>query len=767
MKKVYLILAATVGMTLASCTTNDYVGEEKNVGSYVDDGSIKFGFDTENMTRADIAGGSAATLLGNNFYVAGTKGTEAAGNPSPNIVFDNYLVHFETNTAGTTESNTANWEYVGITPGTDPVADYPKLSPASITAQTIKYWDYSTAQYDFLAFSTGTYKPVTGTPTTGQIGVTAMKYGAGLAGSAVAYTFTLPDAAALKQAYVTDIVKVTKANYGKEVTLRFKNLGSKVRMGIYETVPGYSVKDVKFYQVDNATNSDISNIYYTQVEADDYNTSNHLSPGDSDYKTTSSIKSAAAAKADDATLISGNSGGLPTNGTIQVIFPHVGTSNATEADYNKVAGHVTPLSSGATTETYHGFGNLSNFAAAEKSEPTGNYLGRTLPTATFAGDSKVEYFDVMFPITSTAPLTLRVDFTLVSIDGSKEEIKVYGAKAVVPSTYLNWLPNYAYTYIFKISDNTNGWTNSVAGSSDPAGLFPITFDAVVAEATDATGEQTTVTTVATPSITTYQQGHTYKTNEYSKATANNIYVQVMDNSTVPATLVTTLSATNSLLYELEIPTGSSVTETEAAVMDALQKRTTALTAADVTGRNGLALTKSSAIDNAVTKIVNDVTDEPITVTAGKAAEITIASLTADKSYAYVYDYTPAAKTVVTEFQPITPGTTAVGETGKTYYTLTTTTLKDITATTAANEAVDNDYIYFSKISDGAATPTYTYSYVSVIGKTKLPAGLIKVAKGSLTSSVAGNAAPVAGTFYFDKYFSNNGKYAVKVIKIVA
>ncbi len=738
MKKVYLILAAAAGMTLASCTTNDYVGEEKNVGSYVDDGSIKFGFDTENMTRADIAGVAAADLLGKNFYVAGTKGTEGTANPSPDIVFDNYLVHFETNTAGTTESNTANWEYVGITPGTAPVADYPKLSPASITAQTIKYWDYSTAQYDFLAFSTGTYKPVTGTPTTGQIGVTAMKYGAGLAGSAVAYTFTLPNVDALKQTYVTDIVKVTKANYGKEVTLRFKYLGSKVRMGIYETVPGYSVKDVVFYSEDG-----LNTIY---------------------KGTATSGTSNEAAKSATATLISGNSGGLPTNGTIQVIFPHVGTSKATEADYNKVAGHVTP---GTSSEAYHGFGTLSNFAAAEKSEPTGNvYLGRTLPTATFAGDSKVEYFDVMFPITSTAPLTLRVDFTLVSIDGSKEEIKVYGAKAVVPSTYLNWLPNYAYTYIFKISDNTNGWTSPIA--TDPAGLFPITFDAVVAEATDATGEQTTVTTVATPSITTYQQGHTYKTNEYSKTTAKDIYVQVMDNSTLTATLVDDLSATNSLLYEIAIPSGSSVTETEAAVMDALEKRTATLTGAtNVTGRNGLALTKSSAIDNTVTSIINDVTDEPITVAAGEAAKITIASLTAGKSYAYVYDYTSGSKTEVEEFQPITPGTSAVGETGKTYYTLTTATLGGITATTAADEAPNSAYIYFSKISDGAATPTYTYSYVSVIGKTKLPAGLIKVAKSSLTSSVAGNAAPVAGTFYFDKYFSNNGKYAVKVIKIVA
>ena len=743
MKKVYLILAATVGMTLASCTTNDYVGEEANIAT-VDDGSIKFGFDMQNATRADIAGAAAADLLGKNFYVTGTKGTEATTYPTKDLVFDNYLVHYEANTAGNSKSNTANWEYVGVTPGTSPYQNYVKLG--SYSAQTIKYWDYSTSQYDFLAFSTGTFKAVSTTPADGEIGVTAMKYGEDLATkkiegvptTGIAYTFTLPNVDALKQTYVTDIVKVAKANYGKEVTLRFKNLGSKVRMGIYETVPGYSVKDVVFYSEDG-----LNTIY---------------------KGTATSGTANEAAKSATATLISGNSGGLPTNGTIQVIFPHVGTSNSGEADYNKVAGHVTP---GTGSEAYHGFGTLTNFAAAEMSEPTGNvYLGRTLPTATFAGKTAADYYDVMFPITSTAPLTLRVDFTLVSIDGSKEEIKVYGAKAVVPSTYLNWLPNYAYTYIFKISDNTNGWTSPIA--TDPAGLFPITFDAVVAEATDATGEQTTVTTVATPSITTYQQGHTYKTNEYKKATGSkDIYVQVMDNSAVPATLVTTLDATNSLLYEIALPSGSSVTETEAAVMDALEKRTATLTGAtNVTGRNGLALTKSSAIDNAVTSIVNDVTDEPITVHAGEAAKITIGSLTAGKSYAYVYDYTTTgAKTEVEEFQPITPGATAVGVTGKTYYTLTTTTLGGITATTAANEAVNNAYIYFSKTTNG--TGTTTYSYVSVTGKTKLPEGLIKVAKSSLISSVAGNATPAADTFYFDKYFSNNGKYAVKIIKIVA
>ena len=40
---------------------------------------------------------------------------------------------------------------------------------------------------------------------------------------------------------------------------------------------------------------------------------------------------------------------------------------------------------------------------------------------------------------------------------------------------------------------------------DPEGLFPITFDAAVIEVEDGTA-QGTVTTVSTPSITTYQEG---------------------------------------------------------------------------------------------------------------------------------------------------------------------------------------------------------------------------------------------------------------------
>ena len=163
-------------------------------------------------------------------------------------------------------------------------------------------------------------------------------------------------------------------------------------------------------------------------------------------------------------------------------------------------------------------------------------------------------------------------------------------------------------------------------------------------------------------------------------------------------------------------------------------------------------------------IVNGADDKPITVTAGAAAKITINSLTAG-TYAFVYDYTTSAKTTVNEYQPIevTEGS-AIG-TGSNYASITTTTLDGVSTYTAANETVDNAYIYFSKTTNG--TGTTTYSYVSVAGKTTLPAGLLKVAKTSLITGVAGTTVAVAGTFYFDTYITNNGQYAVKVIKVVA
>lgn len=713
MKKSKIYAASLAALALTGCSDNEYLGDVNELQG--GKAEISFNLKTPAMTRGEIVGATAAEMLGGNFIVEGTKGTEAEDAPTSTVVFDNYLVAYKENTAGNTESNTHNWEYVGQEAGTTIVlATTWNALHEDVKSQTIKYWDYTEDQYDFIAYSTGNAKAVTGTPGEGEVKVTRIATGTTLATEA--YSFEAPTVAELKQIYVTDITPVKRAQYGDVVTLKFKNLTSKIRIGIYETVPGYSVSDVQFY-VDDAT----------LIDAD--------------------------VSANKATLFSDDktTNGIATSGTVTVYYPHIGTDNASEADYNKASVSVT---AGSTKTSTMGFGDLADFADAELYEVTGNYIGRSLPAATMAGDKTQAYYQNVIPTTAGVTLTLRVNYTLTSIDGSGETINVYGAKAVVPATYTKWQPNYAYTYIFKISDNTNGWTSKVLVDDDddpdtpsvptnPAGLHPITFDAVVVAYEDATAEQTTVTTVAAPSITTYQQGHTKETNEYSIANGNNVYVQVMDNSTVPATLVDDLDADNSLLFSVSDPDA-----TEAEVMDALVNRTNDKDAASPVGRNGITLTTNSNIDNTVDEIENGVNDDAIGITAGQAAAIDITALSAG-TYAYVYVPTaPNADEAI--YQCVTP---ADDTDAANYYEVAAASLTAATGTATAGK------VYFVANTNALGTITsYTFK------QTKVGDDVTGLYEGSISSTKA--TAKNTGSFYFDVYNQNNGKYAVKVIKVV-
>ena len=737
MKKIYLILAAAVGMTITSCTSNVYVGEMESTAQTVNDGSIQFGIAAKGMTRADFVGATAAEMLGGMFVVEGTKGTEATDAPSSDVVFDNYLVGYTANTAGTTESDTHNWEYVGKQTGITG-----RLSGDTWTAlhgsgtdvaktQSIKYWDYSTSQYDFIAWSTGTCEAVSDAAADGKVKVTRINTGTTLTTNG--FTLTAANVTDLKQCYFTDINTVLKANYGEPVTLTFKRMATKVRVALYETVPGYSVKDVYFYTSD----------------------ANPTAPTDLGAATSSNAKA--------ATLFTMGGDQLPKSGSILVTYPHIGTDNNALKDYNKAKVSVT---AGSTEETTQTFGNLSKFVDKDHYEAAGSiYLGRNITEATFAGESKDNYYTAVFPTSAGKALTLRVDYTLVSTDGSGEEIHVYGAKAVVPATYTVWQPNYAYTYIFKISDNTNGRTSTLAG--DPQGLFPITFDAVVKNFVDAdAAEQATVTTVATPSITTYQQGHNHASkDEYSKSQTagkssdvKDVYVQVMDNNSTPS-LVTTLSATNSLLFAVTT-TGTPISE--ATVMDALQNRTNdnGKDATSPVGRNGITLTTNANIaisgSGTFTQIVNGVDDNPITVADGSTAKIAIGSLTAGTTYAYVYVTT--APTADKKIYNVVSATTASATPGSYYEVALAGDGTD--AVKASGSKAEAGKVYFVKNfkSDGTTFDSYTFV------QTKVNDDVTGLVEATIPGSKA--STYTEGHFYFDVYNQNDGAYAVKVIKVV-
>ena len=571
MKKFFYLATALVA--LAACTNDEFTGGDP-ISSRIDgNNAIVFTSMSKDATRADHVGADAANLLNKHFTVAGFKG---AGDVTATVlgtgtVFDNYVVNWAQNTAATTESNTSDWEYVGI----DAVAP----STLAGNTQSIKYWDYSAAQYDFIAYSTGTATAITsGDPATGQVVVSAVN-----ATNAKTAAYTLKGAAAdLEKCYIADMVTAYKdgsdANhkYQDEVQLVFRSLASKVRVALYETVPGYSVKDVKFY-------------------------------------TDATTTLAAGATSTDATLFTtatADKDNFYTAGTYTVSFPTVGKTNKSNSDYNKA--HVAFAVDGTGKEATKTFGGL-NYVAKQYREKTGTqFLGRTLPTASYAGVATDNYYQKAMPNEEGTVLELRIDYTLESIDGSGEEIKVHGATAFVPAIYAAWKSNYAYTYVFKISDNTNGWTSTV--DSDPAGLYPITFDAVVVETEDYT--QATITTVATPSITTYQKGHDVTKDEYA---AGDIYVQVITDGTLKTDL-----GTKGQLYTL------NRVATEAEVMDALNIQASTGTGT-ITGRNGLVLTEATS--DATVTTVPGADGNNITVAAGSAAMFAATTNT----YAYVYN----------------------------------------------------------------------------------------------------------------------------------
>ena len=474
MKKI--LFFATALLALASCTNNDFVGDTPKPNQN-GEGAIAFGSGLNAVTRDTYVGADAAEKLNNNFVVEGIKTTGT----TVSKVFDNYNVNWIDNSAYTTLSNTANWEYVGQAAN----------SHSSLTNQTIKYWDYSASQYDFWAYSLG------GSSAT----VTSMAHNATLTSEAYKFTGT---AAALSKFYISDLVTAynpavtNQPQYAQQVTLTFRSLVAKIRLALYETVPGYSVKDVKFYTDASTVATDGKAYLYTSGTGNVFNTS----------------------------------------GDCIVKFPTIGQSNVNDPDYNKAHVSFTAAATSGTANNM-GFGALANFAGKDVAETAeAVYLGRTSNTATFAGTASPDnYYTIVLPNETGSVLNLKVDYTLLSVDGSGETIKVTGASAMVPAAYAQWKSGYAYTYLFKISDKTNGQTGT---GTTPAGLYPITFDAVVIESED--GVQETITTVSDPSITTYAEGKVVTTNdEYT--TGIDIYISGVASDGTTSSEISLYSAT--------------------------------------------------------------------------------------------------------------------------------------------------------------------------------------------------------------------------------
>lgn len=538
-------IAAASALALASCSSDDFLGEIQGNEQNGATSAINFGGDTGKITRATETGATAAGLLENNFVVVGFKGskTDAANNEV--YAFDHYNVNFKDGSAFSTESNRAGWEYVNQdmnVKGTKPAAS---LAQGGAEQQTIKYWDHSCKSYDFIAFSMG--KNVASeyaTPTHVDKDNLAT----------AAYTLS-GNVNTLSECYISDMKTVTEPNYNKtSVSMSFRHLASKVRMALFEIVPGYVISDVKFYTDATSTTTD--------------NT--------------------------EGTLI----GKFNNSGTLTVFFPTTGTDHATEKDYNKA--HVSFTKSTTAGETgvlnHKGFGavNYNNQAEGKISAGT-TYLSQNAATPSYCGAG---YQNVLPSEGKPSAITLRIDYKLTSVDGSNETINVKGATATVPAEYTEWKSGYAYTYIFKISQDTNG---STGGTS--TGLTAISFDAVVVD-DEANGLQETITTVSDDSFTTYgykDNKVTTNGNEYVNGT--DIYATVY----VPAAGETAAkTVAPQKLYTVTLEDGATQTINEASVANALANGTPnatdkTWTVTDYAGKT-MVVTETTGVATTVTSV---------------------------------------------------------------------------------------------------------------------------------------------------------------------
>lgn len=468
-KKFYFATLVIALLSFTGCANDEYVGDQQNLGEQ--NAAIAFSTKSENTVRGELRDDAAAKKLNYQFWVYGWKekiSTVEGGNTHIDesaLVFNNYVVKYPD---ATSTSNTNRWEYVGK--GND-------------GSQTIKYWDYSFDQYEFEAYSYNTGKGSV-TRITEYQDQTKLEKGD--------YKVTeAPD-----NLYFAEKKTVEQNKYQNAVELKFKSVLSKIRVGFYETIPGYSVKINAFYPPNNTTSTDANDF----VDAGTRNTSQFVA--------------------------------WCPNKEVNIDHPF---AVSYDTDGNPAVTKVAE-----TTNPYYAIdGSVDEYKLDAKLTLGTNLLtqgkiGETYSAVTWDqlevnnGPSKYTYFipqiqlwDANSNESQVKPMKIKVDYTLKSED-SNEEINVTGATAIVPADYVRWAPNKAYSYVFKISDQTNGTTGTEG--TDPAGLYPITFDAVVEDMSESTDYLTTVSDL---SITATQETQFAEADKAVFKTGQDIKVKVM------------------------------------------------------------------------------------------------------------------------------------------------------------------------------------------------------------------------------------------------
>lgn len=396
---------------LVGCANDVAITSYEN--SVPDDGTAAIDFSSLTKAKTRVSHEQSAALLGNQFYVYGTKTKGGVASP----VFDNYLVEYSASSAGSTLTNSHDWDYAG------------KVSKKG-AIQGVKYWDFSADRFDFVAASGLAADEVIKNTTDGmRINVT--------------------DAAAMTNIYVADRITATPTAqaattttpatnaYKDVVQFQFRRLGAQMRIGFYETVPGYAVKDLIFYFIGAPSGSREVGV-------------GAAFPQNGKYTVTY----------DDAT------------NAATVEFAGAANELAFSGNFGKLDYTYAYTQEGVASKPYL---NLDGTATATQ---VNAFLGTTSTNATYGkgtytidGTSGVTsaYKPILPYEENSLKMQIRVDYTLIALDGSGDSIHVRDAWVSVPKQFLQWKPNYSYTYLFKISDNSNGYTGLGGGGAITTG----------------------------------------------------------------------------------------------------------------------------------------------------------------------------------------------------------------------------------------------------------------------------------------------------------
>ncbi len=496
-------------LSLLSLTACAYDDDTAVVAPVAGDGAISFANAVAPFTRAEKTGKEAADLLGGHFHVFAIKNEDAdgAGNlTAENLVFNNYKVTYTDGSQGTSATNPAGWDYVGETLTANEAANI--QSNSGTEAQLIKYWDYNASDYTFYAFAMANNNIDEGKIKVEK--VTNYKNDVYQNG----YTVTLTADADPTKLYLANRQHITaSANqdptqtnaYGGKVNFSFRNAMAKVRVGMYETIPGYSLTLDAFRIADASATPSFGDMTTEQTTSFAANLAN-AKPGTAGSFTVIYKDQQTTEENVPAVLFNGTRANVLTLGDNLKQGTQLG-EDAANVVYDQAGGAYTPV--------YPMEGNVSN-------------------------------------------LKLKVDFTLTAKTG--ETIKVKNATAEVPASFLKWRPGYAYTYLFKISDQTNAAIGSLTG------LYPITFDALAI--VDGTGKEEEISTTGTEAnIVTMGYDPDTKSivvNADDYHVGNTVYASFVGSSTVVAP-----TASNAKLYVVTTDDADNYPVTESNVADYL------------------------------------------------------------------------------------------------------------------------------------------------------------------------------------------------------